>query len=86
MKILLTTAALVLIAASPVASAQAPLRIADNGLITCYYNDAGDYTGADTAQPGAQAGAPVHDGSGDYAWSYTIEAPNGTACPRKLPQ
>ena len=86
MKILLMAAVLTLLAASPVALAQSPLRVADNGLITCYYNDAGDYTGADSAQPGAQPGAPVHDGSGDYAWSYTIEAPDGNSCPRTLPR
>ena len=86
MKTLLAATAIVLLSASSLASAQSPLRVADAGLITCYYNNAGDYTGADSAQPGAQPGAPVHNGSGDYAWSYTIQAPDGNSCPKKLPQ
>lgn len=73
-----------LLATSTVASADA--QPAGTGLITCWYNDKGDYTGADSAADGVQPGPPVHNGSGDYAWGYTIQAADGSACPRKLPQ
>lgn len=85
MKVLLA-AAFVLFTASPAASAESPVHVAASGLITCWYNEAGQLTGADTAAPGARPGPPVRRGSGDYAWAYTIEAADGTACPRKLPQ
>ena len=55
-------------------------------LIACSYDEAGRYTGADTANPGEQPGPPVQTGSaGDDAWRLVIEAQDGTACPRELP-
>ena len=59
---------------------------AEQSLITCWYNEKGVYTGADTAEPGTKPGGPVRkDESGDYTWAYTIEAKDGTSCPRSLP-
>jgi hypothetical protein len=53
--------------------------------ITCWYNDGGKYTGADSGT-GMPVGKLVKGkGGGDYAWGYTIEAPDGTKCPRKRP-
>ena len=57
------------------------------GLITCWYNEHQQYTGADSAAPGTAAGGPVRvRESGDYAWAYTIEAPDGSSCPSDMPQ
>lgn len=55
------------------------------GLITCWYNANGAYTGSDSAAPNAQAGGPYQTGQGDYTWSYNISAPNGQSCPRTKP-
>jgi len=56
------------------------------GLITCWYNEKGESTGSDTAEPGTKAGGPVRKSeSGDYAWTWTHEAKDGTSCPPKLP-
>lgn len=79
MRLVITTAALLALGAS--AAAQ------EDGLITCWYNSAGAYTGSDSAQPGAEVGVVVNTGSNDdYAYSYTIQAPNGKSCPRSLPK
>jgi hypothetical protein len=73
-----------------VAQDQAPVNhvqlIPDNGpqpqgLITCWYNANGAYTGSDSAQPGAQPGV-TRSGSG---WADNIAAPNGQSCPQSLP-
>jgi len=56
------------------------------GLITCWYNERGEFTGADTAESGTKAGGPVRKSeSGDYTWAWTHEAQDGTTCPRKMP-
>ena len=56
------------------------------GLITCWYNENQQYTGADSAAPGVTAGGPVRvNGAGDYTWAYTIEAPDGSGCPSEMP-
>lgn len=53
--------------------------------ITCWYNPSGKYTGADSGT-GMPVGKLVKQrNSGDYAWGYTINAPNGTKCPRRRP-
>lgn len=55
-------------------------------LITCWYNEKGEFTGSDTAEPGTKPGGPVRKAeSGDYTWAWTHEAKDGTSCPRKLP-
>ncbi|MCW5770504.1 MAG: hypothetical protein KIT16_02625 [Rhodospirillaceae bacterium] len=53
--------------------------------ITCWYNEKGDYTGADSAQPGWVAGQVRKGTAGDYAWGYTVPGGPDT-CPRKLPR
>ena len=59
---------------------------AANAAITCWYNDSGQYTGADTADGRYPVGKLTKTGSGgDYAWAYTINAPDGTTCPRTRP-
>ena len=56
------------------------------GLITCWYNEKGKFTGSDSAAPGTKAGGPVRTGqSGDRTWSYTHEAKDGTTCPQTVP-
>jgi hypothetical protein len=79
MKTLLMAASLAagayLFAASPASAA-----------ITCWYNDSGQYTGADTADGRYPVGRLTQTGAGgDYAWAYTIDAPDGTTCPRTRP-
>jgi hypothetical protein len=53
-----------------------------HALIVCHYNEQGHYMGADGANEGATVGVPIHDGTGDAAWSIYIDAPNGTTCPK----
>ena len=53
--------------------------------ITCWYNEKGDYTGADSAQSGAVVGQVAKGTYGDYAWGYTV-AGGPVTCPKKLPQ
>jgi hypothetical protein len=53
--------------------------------ITCWYNASSDYTGSDDADPRFPLGKVTAGSGGDYAWGYTIDAPNGQSCPRKLP-
>jgi hypothetical protein len=56
------------------------------GLITCWYDQNRNFTGADSAAPGVTAGGPVRvNQSGDYTWAYTVEAPDGTSCPSDMP-
>jgi hypothetical protein len=53
--------------------------------ITCWYNSGGKYTGSDSGT-GMSVGKLVKgQGNGNYAWGYTIEAPNGSKCPRTRP-
>jgi hypothetical protein len=69
---------LALVVSSPAAHA---------GLITCWYNQNQQFTGADGAAPGTTAGGPVRvNPSGDYTWAYTIEASDGTSCPSDMPR
>ncbi|HEY5070509.1 MAG TPA: hypothetical protein VII63_00615 [Caulobacteraceae bacterium] len=87
-------AACVAVAFPGLLAAQTPVQhaplIADDGpappsLIACSYNQAGDYTGADSANPGEQAGGPTRTAeSGDSAWRLVIVAADGTACPRHI--
>lgn len=53
--------------------------------ITCWYNEKGDYTGADSAQPGWVVGQVRQGTQGDYAWGYTV-AGGPETCPKKLPR
>ena len=54
--------------------------------ITCWYNDAGNYTGADNADGRYPRGKLIKTGSnGDYAWAYTIDAQDGSSCPKTRP-
>jgi hypothetical protein len=53
--------------------------------ITCWYNTGGDYTGSDDADTRFPLGKVTAGSGGDYAWGYTIDAPNGQSCPQKLP-
>jgi hypothetical protein len=79
-----------------VASAQTPIDhpqlIEDTGpdrpgLMTCYYNEQGGYTGSDQAQQGATEGGPTHVSPGAaQAWGYNIAAPDGRSCPQSLPR
>jgi hypothetical protein len=95
MKILIA-ASIVLAGCVSAASAQTPVDhpqlIEDNGpatpgLIACYYNDQGGYTGSDGAQQGAEAGGPTHVSPGAaQAWEYNIAAPDGRSCPQSLPR
>jgi hypothetical protein len=71
-------------AQTPVVHAQ---LIPDDGpagpsLIACSYNAAGDFTGADSANPGEQAGDPVKTDSG--AWRQVIVGADGNACARHI--
>jgi hypothetical protein len=94
MKTLMAIAALALIAPAPV-MAQTPVvqaqLIPDDGppapsLIACSYNEAGEFTGADSANPGEKAGDPVKTGDGGAAaWRWVVEAKDGTGCPRHIP-
>ena len=54
--------------------------------ITCWYNESGQYTGADSAQPNFPVGRVVRGNPNtDYAWGYTV--PGGPeTCPRTLPR
>jgi hypothetical protein len=63
-----------------------PVRVADTGpgLITCWYNEKKDYTGADTAQPGVKPGIVKGSDSGDYTYGYT-KTGGPESCPKKLP-
>lgn len=81
---------LIVLAATTGASAQSDQTPSDTGtppqgLITCWYNASGAFTGSDSAQAGAQAGGPYQTGQGDYTWSYNIAAPNGQSCPQTKP-
>ncbi|MDQ6868580.1 MAG: hypothetical protein M3178_09305 [Pseudomonadota bacterium] len=58
---------------------------AQNQPLTCWYNDHADFTSADSATAGATIGGVAKAGSGDKAYSYTISARDGTACPVQLP-
>jgi hypothetical protein len=90
--------AALLLAAGCVSAAEAqtpidhPQLIEDNGpdkpgLIACYYNEQGGYTGADSAQQGANAGGPTHVSPGaPQAWEYNIAAPDGRSCPQAMPR
>lgn len=89
-------AAIVLALAAPgLTFAQTPVDhpqlVPDDGppapsLIACSYNAAGDYTGADTPNPGEQAGPPVQVAQGgDNAWRWVVAAKDGTECPRHIP-
>jgi hypothetical protein len=54
--------------------------------LVCWYNDNGDYYGADG--DGADrypVGKATKVGTGDYAWAYVITTGPGT-CPKKLPK
>lgn len=54
--------------------------------ITCWYDDAGNSTGGDNADPRYPRGKVVKTGNGgDYAWAYTINAENAMSCPKKRP-
>ena len=53
--------------------------------ITCWYNEAFAYTGADDAQPGFAVGQVKRGNPNtDYAWGYTV-AGGPETCPRRLP-
>ena len=58
---------------------------AQNQPLTCWYDDHADFTSADSAPAGATIGSVVKAKSGDKAYSYTISARDGTACPVQLP-
>lgn len=64
---------------------KSPTSVNQPVLITCWYNESGVYTGADSAQAGAHAGVLIRTGQGDYTWSYNILAPDGRSCPRTKP-
>lgn len=53
-------------------------------LIACAYNDAGQYSGADSANVDERPGKPVQVGQGSQAWRLVIEAPDGNSCPRNI--
>ncbi len=55
-------------------------------LITCWYSENGEFTGAETAAAGAKAGATVQAAaSGERSWSYTLPGHDSAVCPSKLP-
>ncbi len=55
-------------------------------VITCWYNENQVLTGSSPAPSGAAAGVKTqHAGSGERAWSVTVEGRNAAACPAKLP-
>jgi hypothetical protein len=56
-------------------------------VITCWYNQNEQLTGSSAAPAGAVAGVKTqrNNGSGNHAWSYTIEGRDASACPAKLP-
>jgi hypothetical protein len=53
--------------------------------ITCWYNEAGKYTGADDALAKFPVGKVTKGTHGDYAWGYTVPGGPGT-CPRTKPK
>jgi sugar lactone lactonase YvrE len=55
------------------------------GLLTCWYNSARQYAGADPVQPGAKAGDVVRSEGDGHSWAYTMAAPDGNSCPRTMP-
>ncbi|HMF05400.1 MAG TPA: hypothetical protein VKE72_00055 [Methylocella sp.] len=57
---------------------------AENKPLTCWYNAIGDYTSA-TPATAAEVGSVKHTGGGEKAYSYTISARDGTACPVQVP-
>ncbi len=57
---------------------------AENKPLTCWYNSTGDFTSA-TPATAAEVGNVKRTGSGEKAYSYTISAREGTACPVQLP-
>jgi hypothetical protein len=68
-----------------VASYLVPTQSSAQQAITCWYNAGGKYTGSDSGI-GMPVGKLVKgNGNGGYAWGYTIDAPNGTKCPRTRP-
>ena len=55
-------------------------------LMVCSYNDAGEFTGADSARPGEMSGDPVKTGQGgDQAWRWVVVGKDAAACPRHIP-
>ena len=92
----LIAASLIVMGCAGSAWAQTPIDhpqlIEDNGpdtpgLMACYYNEQGGYTGSDQAQQGATAGGPTHVSPGaSQAWEYNIAAPDGTSCPQSMPR
>jgi hypothetical protein len=58
---------------------------AANKPLTCWYNEHADFASADDAGPDAVVGEVKKADSGDKAYSYTISARDGTACPVQLP-
>ena len=54
--------------------------------ITCWYNEKGAYTGADSAPPGYAVGKVVKGDrpTGDYAFGFTVAGGPDT-CPKTLP-
>jgi hypothetical protein len=58
--------------------------LAENKPLTCWYNATGDFTSA-TPATASEVGSVKHTGSGDKAYSYTISAREGTACPVQVP-
>jgi hypothetical protein len=69
-------------AAALIAGASTTLSSAASAAITCWYNDAKQYSSSDSGT-NYPLGKIVKTGkSGDYAWAYTIDAPDGRSCPR----
>lgn len=54
--------------------------------LTCWYDEFGEYAGADGGNYGNAGLGQVSrlSDSGPQAWAYPIEAPDGSACPRAL--
>jgi len=54
--------------------------------VTCWYDEAGVYTGYAPAPKGARSGEKVQTASsGPHAWSYTVSGNDPSACPATLP-
>jgi hypothetical protein len=78
MKALLIGAALLALSTAPSFAA-----------ITCWYDEAGVYAGADDVQPGFPTGRATKGTKGVYAWGYTVDggtvSGGAQACPKTVP-
>jgi hypothetical protein len=55
-------------------------------LVTCWYNEKGEFTSSGPAAMGASSGTTTQTAaSGPHAWSYTIAGHDQSVCPAKLP-